>query len=104
MITDFDHISFEIISFVGLARSRYIEAIQKAKIHDFKEAEHFIQLGDHEFIRGHKLHQQLFACIEGNLDAKTSLLIMHTEDFLMSAESFKIIAEEIIELYKINHS
>lgn len=102
MELDFDHISFEIISFVGIARSRYIEAIQKAKIRDFKEASHLIQLGDHEFIQGHKLHQHLFATIKGSLDAKTSLLLMHTEDILMSAESFKIIAEEIIELYKIN--
>ncbi len=90
----------QIISNVGLARSSYIEAINKAKSDDFKGAEECIISGKERFLKGYELHLELFKR-EGDITSiGSSVLLMHAEYQLMSAEGFKIIAEELIESYK----
>ncbi len=93
--------AFQIISAVGTARSSYIEAIQKAKEGKFDEAEQLIKEGDEMFVEGHHAHAGLLE-IEANQGqgSAVSLIILHAEDQLMSAEGFKTIALEFIDLYK----
>ena len=94
-------IAFNIISSVGTARSSYIEAIQKAKEGDFEAAEALIKEGDEVFVEGHNAHAGLLQQeAEGGPGSTLSLLILHAEDQLMSAEAFKTIAQEFIEVYK----
>ena len=93
--------AFQIISAVGTARSAYIEAIQKAKEGDFEGAEKLIKEGDEMFIEGHHAHAGLLQIEADNgQGSAVSLIILHAEDQLMSAESFKTIALEFIDLYK----
>ena len=93
--------AFQIISAVGSARSSYIEAIQKAKEGDFEGAEKLIKEGDEMFIEGHHAHAGLLQIEADNgQGSAVSLIILHAEDQLMSAESFKTIALEFIDLYK----
>ena len=93
--------AFQIISAVGSARSSYIEAIQKAKEGDFDGAERLIKEGDEMFIEGHHAHAGLLQIEAYNgQGSAVSLIILHAEDQLMSAESFKTIALEFIDLYK----
>lgn len=93
--------AFQIISAVGTARSSYIEAIQKAKEGDFEGAEQLMKEGDEMFIEGHHAHAGLLQVEADNgQGSAVSLIILHAEDQLMSAESFKTIAIEFIELYK----
>ena len=93
--------AFQIISAVGSARSSYIEAIQKAKEGDFEGAEVLVKEGDEMFIEGHHAHAGLLKLeAENGVGSALSLIIMHAEDQLMSAEAFKIIALEFIDVYK----
>lgn len=92
-------IAFQIISAVGTARSSYIEAIQEAKKGNFEGAEKLIAEGDEVFVEGHDAHAKLLQ-EEANGNSVVSLLILHAEDQLMSAEGFKTIACEFIEVYK----
>jgi len=93
--------AFQIISAVGAARSSYIEAIQKAKEGDFDGAAQLIKEGDEMFIEGHHAHAGLLKIeSENGQGSAVSLIIMHAEDQLMSAEGFKTIALEFIDLYK----
>jgi PTS system cellobiose-specific IIA component len=94
-------VAFNIISSVGTARSSYIEAIQKAKEGDFEAAEALIKEGDEVFVEGHNAHAGLLQQeAEGGPGSTLSLMILHAEDQLMSAEGFKTIAQEFIEVYK----
>ena len=91
---------FEIITYVGTARSCFINAIQCGKQNDFTQAESLIKQGDEVFVQGHNAHaDQLTKEANGELGS-IGLLMLHAEDQLMSAESFRIIAEEFIDLYK----
>lgn len=97
---DTELIAFQIISAVGAARSAYIEAVHMAREGDFQRAAKLIARGDEVFHQGHDAHMQLLQRQgEGKKD-EMDLLLVHAEDQLMSAESFKILAEEFIEVYK----
>ena len=91
--------AFQIISAVGTARSSYIEAIGAAKNGDFEQAQKLIDEGTEMFVEGHDAHLKLLEG-EANGSKVLSLLILHAEDQLMSAEGFKTIALEFIDAYK----
>jgi len=93
-------ICFKIITAVGNARSLYIEAIQLAKEGKYDEAKKLIKNGDESFIDGHHAHAQLIQDEATGNTLNITLLLLHAEDQLMSAESFKIIAEEFVDVYK----
>ena len=88
---------FQIISSVGMARSSYIEAISEARNGNFERAR---EEGEEMFVQGHSAHAQLIQQEAGGNPVSPTLLLLHAEDQLMSAEGFKIIAEEMIANYK----
>lgn len=100
MVEGLEMICFQIISNVGGARSSYIEAIQKAKQGDFEGAEACMEAGKQQFLTGHEAHFELLQKEAQGQAVGGSLILVHAEDQLMSAEGFKIIAEEMIASYK----
>lgn len=96
-------ISFEIISAVGTARSMYIEAIQLAKEGKIEQAKACMEEGEQIFVQGHHAHASLIQKEANGESVDFRLLLMHAEDQLMSAEAFKIIAAEFIDLYQHIH-
>lgn len=97
---DLELIAFKIISGVGAARSSYIEAIQAAKAGDYDRAEKLIAQGDESFVEGHDAHTGLLTREANGEGNSVTLLILHAEDQLMSAEAFKTIAQEFIAAHK----
>ena len=93
-------IAFNIIASVGTARSCYIEAIQLAKHGDFDGALSLIKEGEEAFILGHHAHADLIQKEASGESTPVNLLLMHAEDQLMSAEAFRMISEEFIEVHK----
>lgn len=93
-------ISFQIISAVGTARSMYIEAIEEAKKGNIEQARKLIEEGEEIFVEGHKAHAGLIQQEANGEAVIPQLLLVHAEDQLMSAEAFKIIATQFIDLYE----
>ncbi len=91
---------FQLITYVGTARSCFINAIQCAKEGKFDEAADMIKQGDEAFTQGHNGHADLLAKEASGELSETGLILIHAEDQLMSAEGFRIIAEEFIDVYK----
>lgn len=92
-------LSFRIISSVGTARSKYIEAIQIARKGNIADAQNCMKEGTSVFLDGHRAHAELIA-LAGKEPIEIDLLLLHAEDQLMGAENFKIVAEEFIYLYE----
>lgn len=90
----------ELITYVGDARSSFIQAIGAAKKGDFPEAERLIAAGEESFINGHKVHGKLIQKAAGGELDNISLILVHAEDQLMSAETFKILVNEFIDVYR----
>lgn len=93
--------AFQIIAQTGTAKSKFIEAITCARDSDFERASELIGDGDAAFAQGHQTHMQLLQRSAQNADAVPfSLILMHSEDQLMTAESFRILAQDFIDVYK----
>lgn len=93
-------ISFQIIAAAGTARSSYIEALQAAKEGRYDEAQEIIKQGDEAFVEAHHIHAELIQKFAAGEDPGANILMIHAEDQVMSAEVFKLLAEELIEVYK----
>lgn len=89
---------FDIISNVGMARSCYIEAIDLAEADDIDQAHAKMSEGDQYFSAGHAKHGELIQQEATGDHVPVDILLVHAEDQLMSAETFKILAEKFIKL------
>ena len=96
----FEMLCFQVITFVGTARTHFINAIQSAKEGNFEEAQKLLKEGDDAFSQGHNGHADLLTMDANGELSGGLMLLMHAEDQLMSAENFKIIAEEMIASYE----
>ncbi|MDY3617661.1 PTS lactose/cellobiose transporter subunit IIA [Agathobaculum sp.] len=92
---------FSLISFSGAAKSDYLEAVEHAKKGDFEAAEQAVSRGNEEYLHAHEAHfdliQEEVSSDEGLL---TRLTLVHAEDQLAMAETTRLFAEQIIELYR----
>ena len=93
-------ICFEMIASNGSARSYFIEAIGEAKEGDFEAAEKLMEEGENMLTQGHHEHAKLLTQEASGEKVPVDLLLLHAEDQMMSAETFRIMANEMIEIYK----
>lgn len=91
---------FSIISYVGSAKSNYMEALKKARNYEFEEARKLIEEGKEVFVEGHKIHAEMIAEESAGEVIETSLLMMHTEAQLIDAETCRMNTEEFLHIYE----
>lgn len=95
---------FSIISFVGEAKSCYMEALREARKGEIEKARELVEKGSAHFNEGHNAHAVLIQREAATGDVPSSLLLMHAEAQLMDAESCKTYALEFIRLYEEIHA
>lgn len=93
-------VCFQIIASSGGAKSAYMQAIEEAKKRNFDKAEEMMKQGEEYMNQGHEPHATLIQKEAGGEPTPVSLLLIHAEDQMMGAEQFKVLAEEMIDLYK----
>lgn len=94
-------VCFEIISYVGTAKSNYVNAIAKAKEGDFEAAEELIKQGDEAYNGGHDVHMKLLqADAAGERNGEAPLILLHAEDQMAGAEMAKLMALNLIDTYR----
>lgn len=95
---------FEIISNVGAAKSSFIEAINEAKKGNIARARAMVDEGGEFFIAGHRVHHALLKKEMSGDPVVVSLIVLHAEDQIMAADSFKTISTAFIDLYEQIHT
>ena len=100
MTEEFELICMQMITNSGSAKSSYIEAIQKAKEGAFDEAERLMEEGDQFFSEAHGVHGNLLAQEASGEKVEFALNLMHAEDQMASTEMARVMAGEIIALYR----
>ena len=100
MMEEKELICFQLITAAGGAKSNYIRAIQQAKTGAYDEAYKLIAEGDEMMKEGHLPHADLVQKEAAGEPVPMGLILAHAEDQMMSAEIFKVMAEEMIELYQ----
>ncbi|MDY6012704.1 PTS lactose/cellobiose transporter subunit IIA [Clostridium sp.] len=93
-------IAFEIISNVGMAKSLVMESLKLAREGNYDEAESRLNESTEFLLKGHHAHSSLIQKEANGEKVEFSLIIMHAEDQIMSTETIKLLAEEMIQMYK----
>lgn len=93
-------ICFQIISASGGAKSAYMAALEAAKEGNYEEAENMIKEGDEMLNQGHAPHATLVQQEAAGNSPEVSLILIHAEDQMMGAETFKAMVEQLIDVYK----
>lgn len=92
---------FSLISFSGTAKSDYLEALEYAKENNFEDADAAITRGNENYLRAHEAH---FNLIQEEVSSENGLLtrltLVHAEDQLAMAETARLFAEQLIDLYR----
>jgi PTS system cellobiose-specific IIA component len=88
---------FQIISAVGTARSNFIEALKATKEGRIDEAKELIKEGVESYFEGHSIHFDLVKKEASGQNIVVSLLLVHAEDLMMSAETLRIVLVELID-------
>lgn len=90
----------QIILYSGNAKSTAFEAIQAAKANNFEQANELIERANEEMSSAHRVQTYLIQSEIRGEKVETSLLLIHAQDHLMNAITFKDLAGEFIALYE----
>ena len=95
----------QMISTAGMARAKYMEAVRAAKAQNFEKVPELMEIGDECFGKAHELHSEFLA--SGSADftacgvgAEINLILVHAEDQMMCAETFRMMAAELVDVYR----
>lgn len=97
---DLYKVSFQIIAATGTARSCYMEALAAAKRGDFTKSAKLMQQGDDVRLEGLEVHGRLVRSEASQGPIAMNLISSHAEDQLMGTEVIRIVAGELIDLYR----
>jgi len=84
----------------GNTKSECMEAIQLAKKGRIQEAKEKIQLANDSLIEAHHSQTALLSQEARGEKVEVSMLLIHAQDHLMNAITFRDLATEMIELYE----
>ncbi|RXT58815.1 PTS lactose/cellobiose transporter subunit IIA [Lacticaseibacillus chiayiensis] len=84
----------------GNAKSSAFEAIHAAKAGDFKLADEKLKEADQFLTKAHNVQSGLLTAEAQGEHAKVTLLMVHSQDHLMNAITFRDLAGEMVALYK----
>ncbi|WP_273235411.1 PTS lactose/cellobiose transporter subunit IIA [Ileibacterium valens] len=89
-------VCFQIISSAGMAKSSFVEAIKAGEKGDFDLASDKIEEGKNFLNQGHGVHATLIQKEAAGEKTPISLLLLHAEDQMMSAELTELMASTIL--------
>ncbi|MBD3948220.1 PTS lactose/cellobiose transporter subunit IIA [Tuanshanicoccus lijuaniae] len=89
-----------IIIHSGNAKSSGVEAIQEAKMKNFDLAEEKLNEANQEINKAHNAQTKLLSLEANGEFPIVSLLVVHSQDHLMTTMTFLEMAREFVGLYK----
>lgn len=84
----------------GNAKSECMESIQLAKEGKIEEANDKIELANKSLIEAHHSQTELLTQEARGEKAEVSLMLIHAQDHLMNAITFRDLAKELVTLYE----
>lgn len=84
----------------GNAKSSAFEAIAAAKKGQFTVADQKLKESDNFLVEAHNVQTGMLTSEANGDHAKVTLLMVHSQDHIMNAITFRDLAGEIVDLYK----
>ncbi|MDK9846730.1 MULTISPECIES: PTS lactose/cellobiose transporter subunit IIA [Staphylococcus] len=92
--------AMSLITYSGDAKSSAMEAIFAAKKNAFDEAEAKLKQAEDALLEAHHVQTNMLTKEAQGEHINLTLLTVHSQDHLMTAITFKDLAQEMIDLYK----
>ena len=99
-IKDNEQISFTIISYAGIAKSKAILAIKAALEYDFDKYKDLIKKAEKSLVEAEQAHMTLVQKEAKKEVLPFSMLLLHAEDIMMSAQTFIDLGANIMQQSK----
>lgn len=93
-------IAFQIILHAGNGKSSAMEAIQEAKAGNFAEADRLIEEAGTELGEAHGHQTKLLQEEASGEGQGVNVILVHSQDHLMTSMTVRDLAVEIIEIYR----
>ena len=97
---DVTMIGFEIVAYAGDARTKLLNALQKAQNREFEETEKLIQEAEECLLQAHKAQTEMIQKEAGGEDLELGFIMVHGQDHLMTTILLKELMKHLVELYK----
>ncbi|GAA0419301.1 PTS lichenan transporter subunit IIA [Virgibacillus salarius] len=94
------NIAFQIILHAGNGKSNVMEAIQEAKIGNFTLADELVEQAGEELGKAHEYQTQLLQQEAKGEENVINVMLIHSQDHLMTSMTVRDLAIEIIEIYR----
>ena len=99
-VLDIELSALTLSGLAGETKSLAYQAMNAAKAGKFDEAEEFMKQSNEEMLKAHELQTDLIVREAGGEKIDVGLIMVHSQDHLMTAILFKELANEFIEVYK----
>lgn len=93
-----------LIIYGGDAKSNAMEAIEFAKCYDFEQAEEKLKAANESLTFAHNSQTDMLVAEAQGEENSITLLLVHSQDHLMTSITFTDLAKEIVDLYKVMNS
>lgn len=97
---DTETIAMTLIAHAGDARTLAFQALQAAKKHDFEQADRLMEESEKASVLAHKGQTDLLVAEANGDKVDVSILLIHSQDHLMTSMLAQELIREMIELYK----
>ncbi|MEG0166033.1 PTS lactose/cellobiose transporter subunit IIA [Anaerorhabdus sp.] len=97
---DMMQIAMGLIMHAGNARSLAMEAIQAAKAGQIEQADELIAKSDEALLEAHQVQTNLLVKEARGEKLEIGILLIHSQDHLMTSITVKDLAKEFIDLYR----
>lgn len=95
-----ESIAMQLISKGGEARSLAMEAVFSAKEGDFEQADELLEKSEEALTEGHTKNAELLWAEANKTDIKLSILLIHSLDHIMNAQTVVEMARELVDVYR----
>lgn len=97
---DIETVAMTIIAHSGEARTAAFKALQSAKSGNFEEAEELMKESEKESIEAHNAQTELLVSEANGDKTEVNVLLVHSQDHLMTSILAQELIKEIIYLHK----
>lgn len=97
---DIEEIAMALIAFSGDARASAFQALEEAKAGNFDKADELMAQSKAQFTEAHHVQTDLLASEAQGNKAEINVLLIHSQDHLMTSMLAQELIAELIELHK----
>ena len=97
-------ISFGIIGHAGDAKSTAHEALAEAKIGNFEKSRELLKEANETLTKAHRFQTELIQAEASGEKTEMGVVLVHSQDHLMTTMNFLQLAKEFIDMYEFIYS